>query len=46
MRIVWVIGWLAMASACSSHNVRCSKHLRPINGLSVVAEPSKVSGRP
>ncbi len=31
MRIVWLLGWLALASACSSHSVRCDKHLRPIN---------------
>lgn len=31
MRIVWLIGWLALASACASHSVRCDKHLRAIN---------------
>jgi len=31
MRIVWFIGWVVLVSACSSHSVRCSKHLRPIN---------------
>ena len=46
MRIVWVIGWLAIASACSSHSVRCSKHLRPINGPIAVAAPSRPAGRP
>jgi len=31
MRIVWLIGWLVLTGGCSSHGVRCSKHLRPIN---------------
>jgi hypothetical protein len=31
MRIVWLMGWLALTSACSSHIVRCDRHLRPIN---------------
>jgi hypothetical protein len=31
MRILWLIGCLAVVSACSSYGVRCNKHLRPIN---------------
>jgi hypothetical protein len=31
MRILWIIGSLALLSACSSYSVRCNKHLRPIN---------------
>jgi hypothetical protein len=31
MRILWLIGLLALASGCSSYSVRCNKHLRPIN---------------
>lgn len=43
MRIFWLIGLLALVSACSSYSVRCSKHLRPINGpgrLAVTAGPA------
>ena len=31
MKTLGLIGWLALASACSSYGVRCDKHLRPIN---------------
>jgi hypothetical protein len=31
MRILWLIGWLALVSACSSYGVRCNARLRPIN---------------
>ena len=31
MKIFWLIGLLALVSACSSYGVRCNKHLRPIN---------------
>jgi hypothetical protein len=31
MRILCLIGCLALASACSSFSVRCDKHLHPIN---------------
>jgi hypothetical protein len=31
MRILWLIGLLALVGACSSYGVRCNKHLRPIN---------------
>lgn len=31
MRILWILGSLALLSACSSYSVRCNKHLRPIN---------------
>lgn len=46
MKTVWLIGWLAVASACSSHGVRCGKHLRPINIPSAATVPEKPPGRP
>jgi hypothetical protein len=47
MRIVWLIGWLTLASACSSHTVRCDKHLRPINGPNESAvAPGTPAARP
>lgn len=42
MRILWLIGLLALVGACSSYGVRCNKHLRPINlpnRTAAVAEP-------
>jgi hypothetical protein len=46
MRIVWLMGWLMVASACSSHGIRCGKHLHPINIPSAVTVPGKPSGHP
>ena len=31
MKFAWLIVWLALMSACSSHKARCDKHLHPIN---------------
>ena len=31
MRILWLLGSLAVLSACSSYSIHCNKHLRPIN---------------
>jgi hypothetical protein len=31
MKILWLIGCLVLASACSSFGVRCDARLRPIN---------------
>ena len=31
MRILWILGLLAVLSACASYSVHCNKHLRPIN---------------
>ena len=42
MRILWILGSLALLSACSSYSVRCNKHLRPINvpnPVAAAAEP-------
>jgi hypothetical protein len=57
MRILCLIGWLALASACSSFGVRCDKRLHPINPpqspvdtssrkLPELASGGKVSGKP
>jgi hypothetical protein len=43
MRVVWLIGWLALASACASHSVRCDKHLRAINVPNPAAVAPKAS---
>jgi hypothetical protein len=31
MRLLCLMGWLALASGCSSFGVRCDSRLRPIN---------------
>jgi hypothetical protein len=31
MRTLCLIGWLGLATACSSYGVRCDTRLRPIN---------------
>ena len=49
MRILWLIGLLALVGACSSYGVRCNKHLRPINlpnRAASVGEPRGVSPAP
>jgi hypothetical protein len=42
MRILWLFGWLALMSACSSYGVRCNTRLRPIN----VPEPQAATAAP
>jgi hypothetical protein len=45
MRILWLIGLLALVGACSSYGVRCNKHLRPINLPNRAASVGKSQGR-
>jgi hypothetical protein len=46
MRILWLIGLLALVSACSSYGVRCNKHLRPINLPATVTPTPAAAGAP
>jgi len=53
MRILWILGSLAVLSACSSYSVHCNKHLRPINvpdrtaiAMPLPAATSPVSPKP
>lgn len=55
MRILWLIGSLALVSACSPYGVRCNRHLRPINvpdraastvGLADVPSANAAAGQP
>ena len=45
MRILWLIGLLALVGACSSYGVRCNKHLRPINLPNRAASVAEPRGR-
>jgi hypothetical protein len=45
MRILWLIGLLALVGACSSYSVRCNKHLRPINLPNRAASVAEPRGR-
>jgi hypothetical protein len=48
MRILWLVGLLALVGACSSYGVRCNKHLHPINlpHPAAAAVPDVPAGRP
>ncbi len=46
MRILWLIGSLALLSACSSYRVHCDKHLRPINVPAPVSGSGAAPGKP
>jgi hypothetical protein len=46
MRILWLIGSLALVSACSSYSVRCNRHLRPINVPDRTASTPGLPGAP
>ena len=44
MRLLCLIGWLALASGCSSFGVRCDSRLRPINPRQPQASQSRTAG--
>ncbi|MGH8208218.1 MAG: hypothetical protein ACREU6_01230 [Steroidobacteraceae bacterium] len=47
MKALWLIAWLALASACSSYGVRCDTRLRPINAPQSPADiPAKRGAGP
>ena len=43
MKNLWLIGWLMLASGCSSYSVHCGKHLHPINAPTSSANASDKS---
>jgi hypothetical protein len=45
MRILWLIGLLALVGACSSYGVRCNRHLHPINLSNRAAPVTDSRGR-
>ena len=46
MRVLCLVTWLALASACSSFSVRCDSRLRPINPRQAPASRSQAPQSP